>query len=435
MKALHRNLRLLCVLLYIGAAAAGAVAASALDASAVPGTSAVPGNSAVSDTPTDTAPIVVVLSWDGVRHDYPALGNYPALQRMAREGVRAGRLLPVFPSATFPGHVSMATGTYPDRHGIVDNRFFDAVRGYYRDRSDASWIEAEPVWIAAERQGVPAATYFWVGSETDWRGRGTRYRIAPYDSSVSEAAKAAQIVAWLGLPEAERPRLIMSYWSGTDDVGHDRGPASGRLPAKMATQDAALAEVLKGIDALGLWPRTTLLVVSDHGMTASGKYLDVQGALADAGVGARIAGSVVAEVYVDNPEQVGAAGAVLKAVLAEVTGARVHAREGVPAELRISHPLRSGDWLVILPPPWTLSRPAGWAGVLWSAAYALGWDYGGHGYDAQLPDMAGIFFAMGRGVPADLTLDEVRQIDLAATVSRLLNIEPPASSEGQPMWQ
>ena len=160
------------------------------------------------------APIVVVLSWDGVRHDYPDMGDYPALKRMAREGVRADRLLPVFPSATFPGHVSMATGTYPDRHGVVDNRFFDSARGYYQDRGDADWIEAEPLWIAAERQGVPSATYFWVGSETDWRGQGTRMRVAPFDATHSEMRKVAQILEWLALPESERPRLIMSYWSG-----------------------------------------------------------------------------------------------------------------------------------------------------------------------------------------------------------------------------
>ena len=40
--------------------------------------------------------------------------------------------------------------------------------------SDADWLLAESIWIAAERQGVITATYFWVGSESDWRGSGTR---------------------------------------------------------------------------------------------------------------------------------------------------------------------------------------------------------------------------------------------------------------------
>ena len=67
-----------------------------------------------AETDGGAAPIVVVLSWDGMRHDYPDFGEFPALQRVEREGTRAARLTPVFPSSTFPGHVSMATGTYPD---------------------------------------------------------------------------------------------------------------------------------------------------------------------------------------------------------------------------------------------------------------------------------------------------------------------------------
>ena len=72
---------------------------------------------------TTRKPTVILLSWDGLRHDFPDRGTFPGLKRMEQAGVRAGRLTPVFPSNTFPAHVSLATGTYPDRHGIVDNHF------------------------------------------------------------------------------------------------------------------------------------------------------------------------------------------------------------------------------------------------------------------------------------------------------------------------
>ena len=171
-----------------------------------------------------TQPTVILLSWDGLRHDFPDRGTFPGLKRMERDGVRAGRLTPVFPSNTFPAHVSLATGTYPDRHGIVDNHFFDRSEAlWYHMSSKADWIQAEPLWIAAERQGVTTATYFWVGSESDWRGQGTRYRIAPFDGRRPEYKKVDQILAWLRLPVSEQPRLIMSYWAGADSVAHRHG--------------------------------------------------------------------------------------------------------------------------------------------------------------------------------------------------------------------
>ncbi|MFU8813726.1 MAG: alkaline phosphatase family protein [Pseudomonadales bacterium] len=375
------------------------------------------------------APVVVLLSWDGVRHDYPDRVSLPGLERMARDGVRAGRLVPVFPSSTFPGHVSLATGTHPDRHGIIDNHFFDAERGRYRMSADADWIEAEPLWIAAERQGVPTATYFWVGSESDWRGQGTRYRMTPFDGSRPEAVKVAQILEWLALPPGERPRLIMSYWRGADSVGHRHGPDSREVNRELRGQDIQLQRLLAGMDELALWGTTTLIIVSDHGMAATGRYLDLRGALERAGIGARVTGTAVAQVYLDDPEQADAA----LAVAAELQPAQAYRRDQLPAELRLHHPRRSGDVVLITEPPYTFSRPAGTEGLLPSLLTRFVVSTGGHGYHPSHPDMAAIFYALGRGVDANLELSEVHQVDVAATVARLLQIDPPKDSEGKPV--
>lgn len=378
-------------------------------------------------------PIVVVLSWDGMRHDYPDLGDFPALKRVAQEGTRAERLTPVFPSSTFPGHVSMATGTYPDKHGIVDNVFIDQARGRYAYSGDASWIEAEPLWIASERQGVKTATYFWVGSETDWQGMGTSYRMAPFDNRRPEAEKVDQILEWLSLPEAERPRLIMSYWAGADSVGHDDGPDSDSVITQIEAQDVQLGRLLAGIDGLGLWPRTTLIIVSDHGMTAWTRVLDLNGALEDAGIDAAAVGAAVVQVHLRSPVADPEMRSALEAILAEVPGALIHKGDALPDEYRLRRNTRIGDWVIVLPPPYAATRATGAELWLAQAATWLGKTLGMHGYDPSLPDMGAFFLAMGRGVPT-APLGEVRQIDLPATVAKLLEIDPPRDSEGAPIW-
>ena len=381
---------------------------------------------------------VILLSWDGMRYDYADRGDFPGLARMAREGVRAGRLTPVYPSSTFPGHVSMATGTYPDVHGIVDNHFFDRSRprngGVYRMSPEADWLEAEPLWIAAERQGVRTATYFWVGSETDWRGQGTSYRMAPFDGQRPESAKVDRILAWLGLPEAERPRLIMSYWAGADAVGHRFGPHSGRLVEQIASQDAQLQRLLAGIDALGKdptrgWRHTTVIVVSDHGMAEVTEYVDLRSVLARAGIAARVSGGAVAQVFVEDPAQLVRAGTVLKAL----EGVQVYSGAMLPGWMRLAHPSRTGDWVVAAQPPYTFARPAGLEGGVMAVMSAMGWGFGGHGYHPDLAEMGGVYFAMGRGVPDGLEISVVHQVDLAATVALLLGIGPPRHSEGRPV--
>jgi predicted AlkP superfamily pyrophosphatase or phosphodiesterase len=375
-------------------------------------------------------PVVIVLSWDGTRWDYPDRAEFPALARMARDGVRAKRLVPVFPSNTFPNHVTLATGAHPDRHGIVGNVFVDTERGRYSYSNDASWIEAEPLWVAAERQGVRAASFFWVGSETDWHGVGASYRRVPFDGKLGESAKVDQILEWLALPEPKRPRLVMSWWHGADDAGHENGPDDPSVVEALRAQDAELGRLLAALDARGAWAYTTLLVVSDHGMVACSEEVDALGPLDALGIEARlIGGGGTAFLSLDDRSRRDEA----LAALAQVEGLRAFASDALPAELRTSYPRRTGDLVLVATPPGALLQLSMMESTLMPIWALLGNRRGMHGYLPEHPDMGAVFFAMGRGVPADLELGDVRALDVASTVARLLGIEPPRDNEGVPI--
>ena len=371
-------------------------------------------------------PVVILLSWDGTRHDFPERTSLPALERVASDGVRAERLIPVFPANTFPNHVALVTGTYTDRHGIVGNSFHDRERGTFYYSNDASWIEAEPLWVTAERQGVRAGVFFWVGSESDWNGIGASYRKSPFDGRVPEAEKVDQVLAWLDLPEAERPHLILSWWHGCDAAGHERGPDHPSVSKQLAWQDRELARLLEGLDARDVWAYTTLLVVSDHGMARANRPIDVKGMLASEGIQARIfyAGGTAYLVLRDRSQRERAL-----AVLSRAENFETHASEDLPAKLRAYHPERSGDIVVVTRPPYSFQR----APLMQRVLGRLGRVRGVHGYAPDLPEMGGIFYAMGRGIPRGAKLGPVRAIDVAATATQLLGIDPPRHSEGRPI--
>lgn len=120
------------------------------------------------------APTVLLLSLDGTR---PAdVAELPVFRRLAAQGAAADALEPVFPSNTFPNHVTLVTGVEPDHHGIVNNVFHDGRRGVFRYDDDPTWLEAEPLWSLLSRFGIPSASYHWVGSEGPWRnGHGPRH--------------------------------------------------------------------------------------------------------------------------------------------------------------------------------------------------------------------------------------------------------------------
>jgi predicted AlkP superfamily pyrophosphatase or phosphodiesterase len=373
----------------------------------------------------EPAPTVILVSWDGVRHDHPDRAELPALRRMEREGARVERLTPPFPSNTFPGHVTLATGTHPDRHGIIDNRFLDPEDGEFDYDADARWLEAEPLWVAAERQGVRSAVLFWVGSETDWNGVSASQRVAPFDASLGEDAKVDRLLAWLDLPEPDRPHLLLSWWHGADREGHRVGPDHPAVAEALAGQDAALARLLAGLDAREAWPHTTLFVVSDHGMARAGPAHDAEAVLAAAGLAARVAtGGGSAQIYLEDPRAVEAARAALDAL----PGVDAFARDALPERLRARH-RRSGDVVALASPPTRFARSGG--GSWWARwVQRLRPSAGIHGYDPALPEMAGVLLAMGRGVPAGRRLPAVHAVDVAPTAAALLGIDPPRSSEG-----
>ncbi|MBW2241815.1 MAG: alkaline phosphatase family protein [Deltaproteobacteria bacterium] len=373
-------------------------------------------------------PIVVWISLDGVRHDALAIEGLPALQRIARQGAAAEALLPVFPSSTFANHVAQATGTHADRHGVVGNRFLDPELGYFDYGNDARFLEAEPIWAAAERQGVRAATFFWVGSETDWRGVGASFRRAPFQGGLPERVKVDQILAWLDLPEAERPRLIMSWWHGADRAGHRSGPGTPEVAAQLRQQDEQLLRVLEGIDARGLWGRITLIVSSDHGMISADRLLDAGSLLRKAGLPGRVIhGTSVAHVHLRDPSQVDEA----LAAFAGIEGLTAWRTEELPEALRYRHPTRVGQIVLLAEPPLRLGGSRRRTQALLEKVFGKARG-GAHGYDpAKYEEMHAILLSMGRGVAAGTRLGRSRAIDLAPSVAALLGIDPPASSEGE----
>ena len=99
------------------------------------------GTGGVNAPETLGKPYLVLVSFDGFRHDYLARYDTPSFDRVAALGVAAEALVPVYPSLTFPAHYSIATGLHPERHGLVGNRFHDPARGAEYSYRDPAAVE------------------------------------------------------------------------------------------------------------------------------------------------------------------------------------------------------------------------------------------------------------------------------------------------------
>ena len=354
---------------------------------------------------------------DGVRHDYPNLLSGGGFNFISEKGLVATSLVPMYQSSTFPTHVTMATGVTPDKHGILHNGFFDRNRGFYSYSPDASWIESEPIWSLLERQGIKTATYFWVGSESDWEGTKITYSKAPFNGRISEKDKTKQILDWLDLEPKERPRLIMTWWHGSDSIAHQSGSINGKVLNQLRKQDKELLNLITEIEKRGYWENITLIVVSDHGMSDVDNFINIKEILKNNSIDSTLSiGPAIGHVFLDDLSDKDSAISALK----QDSDLIVWDGGELPENYNMFHPTRTGDIVVETHAPNTLvtrknSNPP----------------KGMHGYDpSRNKEMEGIFYAYGNKVSIN-QINKVSQLDLAPTILNLLEIEAPSYMTGQ----
>jgi predicted AlkP superfamily pyrophosphatase or phosphodiesterase len=209
---------------------------------------------------------VILVSMDGFRADLLDRGLTPTLFELAADGARAQYMRPSFPTLTYPNHYTLVTGLRPDRHGIVANTIEDETLGRFdRDTVDPRWWDAgTPLWVLAERAGIRSAVVFWPGSYGAIQGvRPTHW--APFRRSTA-AERVDMLLGWFDGPPAVRPGFAALYLDEADIAGHAHGAAGAQIDAAIVALDQAIARLIAGLKARGLYDGSNLIIVSDHGM-------------------------------------------------------------------------------------------------------------------------------------------------------------------------
>lgn len=227
------------------------------------------GRPVVSSADAARKPLVVLVSIDGLPASVLGDGTMPTLDRLAADGVHAQWMNPSYPTLTFPNHYTLVTGLRPDNHGVIHNNMLDAALGRYVSKEasadDGRWWGGEPIWATVQKQGGIAATMFWPGSRAEIAGQRPRYSRA-FDKTLTPAARVDQVLAWLDLPQAQRPQLVTLYFDQYDVSAHIAGARSDLAMASLRSIDDGLAQLREGLAARGLGDGASLIVVSDHGM-------------------------------------------------------------------------------------------------------------------------------------------------------------------------
>ena len=367
---------------------------------------------------------VVLISLDGFRWDYLQRPAAHRLRELASHGVHAERLVPSFPTKTFPNHYTLVTGLYPEHHGIAANVMRDSVLGRFATGNqpavrDARWFGGEPIWVTAETQGMRSAAYFWPGSEAAIGGVRPHWYF-PFDVTTSRADRVDQILGWLTMPDSTAPRLIAAYFSDVDTEGHTFGPDSPQTDSAIAHVDSVIGAIVDGIAQLGDGDRIDVIVVSDHGMAEVSSRrtiaLDDYVSMDSLDVGDL---SPVATL-IPKP---GRDAYVYTALAGANAHLQVFRKGDLPARLHYNSGARVTPIVAIADEGWSI----GTHGTL--ASMKPDHAYGAHGYDNQLLSMGALFIAAGPDFRTGVTVPPFANVHLYALLAHVLHLHP-ATTDG-----
>ena len=427
---------------------------------------------------------VVVIVWDGMRPDFVSAKNTPALWTLAQEGVIFRNHHSVYPSATNVNGTAMVTGVYPGKNGVIANYVYrpdidrkrpvfvetPAVVNKGDELSGGKYVASPTIAEVVQRAGGRAAiaTTKTVGLLLNRHVDAGRQRsgVTLFAGKALPGDVLNPIVAALGpFPSASLQKDVWTtkaatdflwkdgvpafslLWLGNPDLTqHETAPGAPLALAAIKATDENLASVLFALDRQGMREITDVFVVSDHGFSTIKRSIDLRKILNEAGFAAK-------SEFTDEPKRgdimlVGNGGSVLSYIEghdSEVTRRLVEflqqtdfagvifTKEAMAGTFNLSEAKIDSRHApdVVMAFRWNDSKNQfevpGMIDADWQRK-------AGEGTHATLSrfDMHNTLIAAGpdfrRGEIVDLPSGNV---DLAATILRILGIRPPQQLDGR----
>lgn len=370
---------------------------------------------------------LLYIMLDGFRWDYVDLQSaavLPGFTKFLKEGVRARWTHPLFPSLSYPTWTSLVTGQYAENHGVVGNYFYDSNTKEEFSLFDVDstgkqkWWTSEPIWTTAERAGLRTAQFLWARCDVPVNGITTQF-CERFEKIPGKAIFEKNIKRALQKFD-EGFQFVQVYTEHTDNTGHNFGPDSEEVLQAVRDLDDVLRMLMEELEKRGMTDHVNIVIVSDHGMTdtAPGNirrheiddYLDPKLVenIADKGALMNI------KIPQENVDKVYAS-------LMKMTGVNVYKHNDIPEKYHFKNNKYVHEIVVsaekgnfVMASHSDKQLPARSDFVY----------YGAHGYDPDVQDMKGIFFAKGPAFQKGKIIEPIHVVDVYQVLTHVLGLTP-----------
>ncbi len=380
-------------------------------------------------------PYVILISFDGFRHDYVQKYETPNFDQFIKNGVASMAMIPSYPSKTFPNHYSIVTGMYPDHHGLVDNSFYDAELDLRYSISNRKVVENPafygglPLWQLVQKNDMKSASYFWVGSEAPVAGSYPDY-YKIYDGKIPNEDRIEQVIDWLKLEQDDRPNFISLYFSLVDDAGHASGPHGEETSKAVREADRLLGLLMSQLRNVDL--PVNVVLTSDHGMNEitpkAENYIEfnrLRNGL-DREKAIAVNNGAHVQFYLKDSTYKGELLSYL-ANFEKSGNYEIFEKKDIPQDLNYGTHSRIGDVFIKMKPGHYISSAGRINNAILKAAYR-----GEHGFSPlDTDDMGAIFYANGPDFKRGATIDKFQNIHVYPLIARILGIKELPDIDGR----
>jgi predicted AlkP superfamily pyrophosphatase or phosphodiesterase len=279
------------------------------------------------------------------------------------------------------------------------------------------WYNGEPIWNTAEKQGLKAGVFFWVGSEAPIQHiRPTRWK--HYDGSVPFKARIDTVVKWLSAPNGKAVNFAALYFSQPDHAGHEYGPQSDSVKVQIKRADNLIGYLKRKMKAKNLWNQTNIIIVSDHGMTelSKSKTIPLGKIINLKNVKRRIMGAVTMLQPKKGKEE-----AVYKTLKSHANHYRIYKKKNLPKRYHYRHSRRVFDLIIVADLGYTILTPK------YKKRFLKSLPAGTHGYDPRNMQMHAIFLARGPTFKKGAKVKAFKNINIYDLMCHLLDLKPAAN--------
>ena len=223
---------------------------------------------------------VFILCIDAGSHDYLAASDIPNIRKLADAGFYQ-HANAVIPSVTNVNNVSIATGTFPETHGITSNYYVDRETGKGEFIEDNRFLLAPTLFEVAKNTKFADKIALFVTKQKLLRilESGADIAVAAEEPSSeyidavgpTEPIYSCEINWWLLRAvhyalQTYDPELV--YCSTTDWVQHKYAPEAEMSQQHMAELDRIIGEIVDDD------PEREIYITADHGMLEKSLALD-----------------------------------------------------------------------------------------------------------------------------------------------------------------